>query len=216
MGKTLVLFFFAWSAAAIEIDKDKILEPIFKDVDRPWMIQGILEFPFYSFYLGAPSVHGIAYLPNFAPRIGPKILYKDVGATITLGLPIPGNEKRRRGDTTHTGLVLNSYWRQNAMDVFYHRFRGFYVASPFTDLSFNRPERYPQLPDARVTTYGINWYFVVRPQDYSLRAAFDLMSFSSRVAEVGFTIPFTIICKFQWAMNSLPELEMMLWRDCPT
>lgn len=182
MGKALIFFILltAFGASAIEIDKNKILEPIFKESQNPWMIQGVLEFPFYSFYLGAPAVHGVAYLPNFAPRIGPKILYKDVGATMTLGLPIPENEKRRRGDSTHTGLVLNSYWHQFAMDVFYHRFRGFYVSSPFTEVSLNKPERYPQLPDARVTTYGINGYIVANPDRYSLRAAFDLDEFQLR------------------------------------
>ena len=182
MGKTLITLalWLSVSAQAIEINKEKIFEPIFKEVEHPWMVLGVLEFPFYSFYLGAPAVHGVAYLPNFAPRLGPKIIYKDVGATFTFGLPIPANEKRRRGDSTHAGLVLNSYWHQNALDIFFHRFRGFYVSSPFTELSFNKPERYPQLPDARVTTYGINWYHVADPDRYSLRAAFDLTEFQLR------------------------------------
>src|SRR5262249_37557971 len=144
---------------------------------RPWRVQGVLEFPIYSFYLGAPAVHGVAYVPNFAPRLGPRILYKDVGATLTLGLPIPDSEQRRRGDSSHTGLVLSSYWRQVAMDVFYHRFRGFYVASPFTELSLHKPERYPQLPDARATTWGVNFYYAVKPSSYSLKAAFELDEF---------------------------------------
>ncbi len=158
-------------------DKDKILEPFFKESAHPWRVLGILDFPFYSFYLGAPAVHGVAYVPNFAPRLGPRILYRDIGATITMALPVPDNEKRRRGDSTHTGISFNSYWRRNAMDLYYHRFRGFYVSSPFTELSFNKPERYPLLPDARATTYGINWYFVSSPARYSLRAAFDLHEF---------------------------------------
>lgn len=169
-----------FAAADFDLSKKTLLEPVFKEVDRPWMVQGVLEFPFYSFYLGAPAVHGVAYLPNFAPRMGPKIIYKDVGAQVTLGLPIPGTEKHRRGDTTHTGLNLSSYWRRVAMDLYYHRFRGFYVASPFTELSFNKPERYPQLPDARVLTYGVNFYFVFEPDRYSLRAAFDLTEFQTR------------------------------------
>jgi len=170
--------------------KEEMFDPILKEVEQPWMVQGLVEFPFYSFYLGAPAVNGVAYVPNFAPRIGPKILYKDVGATVTLGLPIPGTEKHRRGDSTHSGLVLNSYWRRVAMDLYYHRFRGFYVASPFTELSFNKPERYPQLPDARVLTYGINFYHVASPLRYSLRAAFDLTEFQTMSGGSWITNPF--------------------------
>lgn len=161
-------------------DKDKILEPIFKEVERPWRVQGIFELPAYSFYLGAPAVHGVSYQPNFAPRIGPKILYKDVGAAFTLALPIPNHEKYRRGDSTITSVVANSYWRQNAMDVYYNKIRGFYVASPFTELSLKKPHRYPQLPDARSTIWGVNWYYVSNPERYSLRAAFDLDEFQMK------------------------------------
>jgi hypothetical protein len=164
-------------AAGLDIDKDKILEPLFKEVDRPWRIQAILELPAYSFYLGAPSVNGVSYQPNFAPRLGPKILYKDVGATVTFALPVPSKEKYRRGDSTMTAVLANSYWHQNAMDIYYSRFRGFYVASPFTELSFRKPERYPQLPNARAIVWGVNWYYVFDPEHYSLRAAFDLAEF---------------------------------------
>lgn len=144
------------------------------------MFQGVLELPFYSFYLGAPSVNGVAYLPNFAPRVGPRLVYKDIGALVTLGLPLPENEKNRRGDSSYTNIILNSYWRQNAMDFYFQRFKGFYVASPLTELSGAKPDRYPQLPDARVFNMGLNWYHVLDPRRYSLKAAFDLTEFQTK------------------------------------
>lgn len=187
MGKTLaaICILFSYAAYAVDLDlklpdKETILEPIFKESAHPWMVQGVLEFPFYSFYLGAPKVSGVAYLPNFVPRLGPRIIYKDVGAIVTFGLPEPAAEKRRRGDSDHSGITLNSYWRQNAMDLYFQQFKGFYVSSPFTELSFNKPERYPQLPDARVLTVGVNWYYVANPEAYSLKAAFDLTEFQTR------------------------------------
>ena len=138
-----------------------------------WTVQGVLEFPFHSFYLGAPAIHGVAYLPNFVPRLGPRITYKDTGVMVTFGLPIPEAEKTRRGDSTHSGLTINSYWRELALDAYFHKFRGFYASSPFTELSFNKPERYPQLPDARVTVYGLNVYHATNRRAYSFQAAFD-------------------------------------------
>lgn len=167
MGKALTLL------SLLFLSSNVAAEPVFKDVEKPLDIQGILDFPFYSFYLGAPAVHGIAYLPNFAPRLGARVLYKDVGAMLTFALPIPEAERHRRGGSSQSGIVLNSYWRRVAVDVYYREFRGFYVSSPFTELSFNKPERYPQLPDARVKTYGTNFYFVANPERYSLKSAFD-------------------------------------------
>lgn len=173
MGKALILFFFSTCAFAAE-------DPVqsnFKDVDHKWLVESVLEFPFYSFYVGAPDVNGVAYLPNFMPRLGPRIIYKDFGAMVTFSLPIPKEEVRRRGNSKEETFILNSYWRQNALDIYYQSIQGFYVDSPFTELSFNKPERYPQLPDTRVLNMGFNWYYVVTPNRYSLKAAFDQNEF---------------------------------------
>lgn len=149
----------------------------FSTVHSDWLVEGILEFPFYSFYLGAPAIRGVAYLPNFAPRLGPRVVYRDVGSTITFSLPIPAAERARRGDTTQMNFILNSYWRQNAYDAYYQRYRGFYVSSPFTELSLHKPSRYPQMPEAQVLNFGVNWYFAFSTDTYSFKAAYDQNEF---------------------------------------
>lgn len=151
---------------------DQILSP-FAEIKLPRSVIGILDVPAYSFYLGAPSVHGVTYQPNFWPRIGVRLSWREWGTTLTFPLPMPEDEKRRRGDTVQTNIVLNKYWRQNAMDIYYQDFRGFYVSSPGTELSLRKAGRYPQLPDARVRNLGFNWYFAINPEKYSLRAAFS-------------------------------------------
>jgi hypothetical protein len=149
----------------------------FRKVQASWLIEGVLTFPFYSFYLGAPDVKGVAYLPNFAPRLGPRVIYDDLGVMMTFALPIPEREVERRGDSRQDSFIFNSYWRQNAYDVYYQRIRGFYVNSPLTELTANKPDRFPQLPDTRVLNAGFNWYYVFSPGRYSLRAAFDQNEF---------------------------------------
>lgn len=154
------------------------VESTFKNVEHPWLVAGVFELPFYWFYLGAPAVRGEAYLPNFLPRLGFRAGYKDWGARLSVGVPMLGkSEQRRRGNSSQSGISLNTYWRQNAFDLYYQRFRGFYVSDPFTELSFNKPERYPQLPKTQVINYGLNWYYASRPERYSLKAAFDQNEF---------------------------------------
>jgi len=187
VGKTLAFFLLSFGLAAgpaaarnNPIDKPVTgpVEATFKNVERPWLVAGVFELPFYWFYLGAPAIRGQAYLPNFLPRLGARVGYKDMGAQITLGLPILSeSEKNRRGKSTQSGISINSYWRQNAFDLYYQRFTGFYVSDPFTELSTSKPARYPQLPDTSVTNFGLNWYYNFRPQRYSLKAAFDQNEF---------------------------------------
>ena len=179
-----------WLAQAAADEASTKLESCFQKVEAPWLVEGVFEAPFYTFYLGAPAVKGVAYVPNFAPRLGTRLVYKDFGSTLTMSLPIPKAEIERRGDSTQASLVFNSYWRQFAFDVYYQRFRGFYAASPFTELSVHKPERYPQVPDAQVLNYGMNWYLVWNPEDYSLKAAFDLSEFQTRSSGSWIAQPF--------------------------
>jgi len=165
---------FSFSALAEEEQKS------YEDMKSDWSVQGVVDFSFYSFYLGAPAINGKAYTPSFGPRVGPRILYKDFGTTITLPLPMPESEIHRRGSTVQRNFIANTYWRQNALDVYYQRYSGFYVVSPFSDMSFKRPAVYPQLPDAVVTNVGFNWYYNFDPESYSLKAAFDHTEFQLR------------------------------------
>ncbi len=156
-------------------------EIVFRPVDKHWLVAGSLEFPFYWFYLGGPAIKGQAYLPNFNPRLGVRVNYRDWGAKVGFAVPLLGRaEQARRGDSTQSGVSINTYWHQNAFDLYYQYFRGFYVSDPFTELKTNKPDRYPQLPDTEVKNIGFNWYYAVRPERYSLKAAFDLQEFQEK------------------------------------
>ncbi|MBX3020898.1 MAG: DUF4421 family protein [Bdellovibrionales bacterium] len=188
MGKTLaVLVLCLLSLSQAQAQEENLP---FEELKSPWLAQAVLEFPFYSFYLGAPAVKGVAYLPNFAPRLGPRVIYRDVGATLTFSLPIPDNERTRRGDSKAQSLIINSYWRQFAFDLYYQRYKSFYVASPWTEVSVNKPARYAQLPDAQVLNYGLNAYLILRPERYSLKAAFDQTEIQSQSGGSWLVAPF--------------------------
>lgn len=171
------IFIFLLLSAFANAQQPNKVEEVFEKFEGPFRVQGILEFPEYSFYLGGPAIQGVAYVPSFHPRLGPRILWKEIGLTATFALPVPEAEQRRRGDTQQNEVILNSYWRQNAIDLYYLRIRGFYIASPWQEFSVHKPERYPQVPDAVVSSFGFNWYYVFQPETYSLKAAFDQSEF---------------------------------------
>jgi hypothetical protein len=188
VGKNLIRI--ALVLASLTCAAEETEPEIFQPVESHWLVESVFEFPFYSFYLGAPAIRGLAYLPNFAPRVGARVIYKGVGSTMTLSLPIPKSEVERRGDSSTSSIILNSYWRQYAYDIYYQRYRGFYAASPFTELSTHKPARYPQLPGAQVLNYGGNAYILFRPDGYSLKAAFDLSEYQTRTGGSWLLNPF--------------------------
>jgi len=150
-------------------------ESAFAPVAEVGLVRALMEFPVYSFYLGSPDVYGVAYVPNFSPRVGAQLQWKDFGMTLTAALPIPKEELDRRGETDQFSFILGRYWRQHGLDVYLQNYRGFYVASPLGEFRIKKPERNPQLPDAEITNYGVNYYQVVNPERYSLMAAFSQM-----------------------------------------
>lgn len=142
-------------------------------------LRGLVELPTYSFYLGSPDIQGVAYVPNFSPRIGAQASWDDFRITATFALPIPAQEIERRGRTDQQSFLVSRYWRQYALEGYYQHYKGFYVASPSAELSVNKAERYPQLPDAEISNYGVNGYCVVDPDHYSLSAAFSQIEFQA-------------------------------------
>lgn len=147
----------------------------FAPVAEVGLLRGLVEFPVYSFYLGSPDIYGVAYVPNFSPRVGAQLQWKDFGLTLTLALPIPKEEIDRRGQTDQFSFIFSRYWRQHGLDVYLQNYRGFYVASPLAEFRIHKPERNPQLPDAEITNVGLNYYQVQDSESYSLMAAFSQM-----------------------------------------
>ncbi|MES3036705.1 MAG: DUF4421 family protein [Bdellovibrionota bacterium] len=143
------------------------------------MIAGTLEFPVYSFYFGAPDINGNAYVPNFSPRAGTMVRWNTYQLALSVGLPLPQEEKDRRGNTDQSNLVLTRYWRAFGADIYYQKYLGLYIASPLTELDFHKPTRYPRLPEASIKNYGINLYQNVNPETYSLKAAFNQTEFQT-------------------------------------
>lgn len=160
------------------------------DEAMPTILGGVLEFPIYSFYVGSPNINGKAFVPNFAPRLGPRVAWKKLGVRATFALPIPSAEIERRGESKQRNFIFNFYWKKYALDLYYQRFRGFYIASPFTELEVDRPSRYPQLPDAEVRHFGFNFYYKTHPTEFNFDNAFDQTQREAKAGRSTIIVPF--------------------------
>ncbi len=151
---------------------------LFRMSKKPRLAAGVLEFPFYWFYIGAPAIKGSAFSAQLPAASWDQSRIKDFGAQVTIGLPVLSErEKQRRGRSTQSGVTVSSYWRQNAFDLYLHAVQRISVSDPLPRRRPNKTDRYPQLPDTSVTNVGMNWYFVTRPRVTRLRAAFDQNEF---------------------------------------
>ena len=153
------------------------IEGNFQKFPENWIVRPVVEFPLSVFYIGAPDVNKAAYIPNFNIGLGANVSWKTYGGTFTFALPLPSDEIRRRGQTQQTAFVFNSYWHGNAMDLYYQNYHGLYLSRPLDEFDFNKADVYPQLPDAEILSYGVNWYHNLDPENYSLSAAFDQKEF---------------------------------------
>lgn len=171
----------------LNMKKPEEIKPVDK---RLSLIGGVIELPIYSFYLGRPNIHGKAYVPNFSVRLGPQIMYKKMGLRATAALPIPSREIERRGESDQRNLIFSFYWRQHALDLYYQYFRGFYVSNPLTELDLHKPDRFTQFPEAESMHWGLNWYYNVDPQQFSMNSAFDQTENELKAGATWVLIPF--------------------------
>lgn len=168
-----------FSSAQAGADRVTPSKPEFVSFDQRHLLLALTEFSLYSLYLGAPDIRGSSYIPNFSPKLGLQYGYRNI--TVKASFPIPHRSKEiyRRGDSRETSYILSQHWRGFGFNVYYQSYRGLYAHSPLSDFSGKRPDRFPQLPEAFVANAGINTYWVMSPDQYSLRAAFTQNEFQT-------------------------------------
>ena len=147
---------------------------MFVPYEREGVFVGLTEFSIYSFYVGAPNVRGDVYVPYVGPKVGMRVAFKKIGLKIAVALPpaFP-DEVERRGSSTETSVIINQYWRSFGFDFYHQVYKGLYADNPMSELSPDRPRKFPQMPDAYVVNSGINLYYAFDPDHYSMKAAFS-------------------------------------------
>ena len=183
----LCLFIWPYSSFGAETSSEKT----FEQLERHFKLQPFFDFPSYSYYFGAPDINGYAYIPNFSPRLGLTVGWKQFEIGFGVGLPIPDAETYRRGTTEQSNLMIQTRWRKTAYDFYLQSYRGLYASNPLTEFDGQRPDRYTQFPDAKVNNYGINFYYLLDEEsNYSLKAAFNQKEIQRETGGSYFLMPF--------------------------
>ncbi len=163
-----ILFFSVSGLANPETEKTAAFRPYEANAE----VTPYLQMANFSFYAGAPDIHGKAYVPNFSTLAGLKLSWAEYGIATGLSLPIPKEEIDRRGKSDQFNLILSKYWRSSAIDLYYQKYRGFYAGNPASEFNLSKPERFTQFPDAYSINYGLNYYYAFSEDEYSFSSAF--------------------------------------------
>jgi hypothetical protein len=84
-------------------------------------------------------------------------------------------QEDKKGTSTFTNLVLNSYGKKVGFDVYYLNYKGYYIQNyksfPALD-SLVSDGKFPQRSDLQTLSVGFNLYYIFNSQKFSYRAAF--------------------------------------------
>jgi hypothetical protein len=113
------------------------------------------------------KISNIVYRPNVNIRIGIAGFWKWFGLGLSIDNPFYKTDRVAYGKTSTLDLRVNAFGRAVAGELFYQKYKGFYISSP------ERTEgTYYILPDMQTIAVGLSGYWIYNSKRFSIRAAF--------------------------------------------
>jgi len=109
--------------------------------------------------------------PNGSTNIGLGFNYKWMGLGIAIGMPFINNDDSIYGKTNRFDFQLNLYGRSLGADIYYQRYKGFYISNPNQFVEWPS-KKYPILSDMVLFAAGASVYYFFNNKKFSYRAAF--------------------------------------------
>jgi hypothetical protein len=113
------------------------------------------------------NISKITYHPNVNVRIGIAGFWKWFGLGISINNPFYKIDQETYGKTTTLDLRVNAFGRSVAGELFFQKYKSFYISSPErTD------DTHYIIPDMQTYSLGIAGYYIYNARRFSIRAAF--------------------------------------------
>jgi hypothetical protein len=109
----------------------------------------------------------MVYRPNVNVRIGIAGFWRWFGLGLSIDNPFYKTDREAYGKTTAIDLRVNAFGRAVAGELFFQKYKGFYISSPA------RPDgTHYIIPDMQTLSIGIAGYWIYNAKRFSIRAAF--------------------------------------------
>ena len=109
--------------------------------------------------------------PNGSTNIGIGFNYKWMGLGVAFGMPFINNDDDVYGKTKRFDFQLNLYGRTMGADIYFQRYKGFFISNPDMLVSWDKKE-YPILDEMQIIAAGASVYYFFNNKKFSYRAAF--------------------------------------------
>ncbi len=109
--------------------------------------------------------------PNSPTALGIGFNYKSYGLGIAIGIPKSASSNEKYGKTNRFDLQVNVYGKKIGIDGFAQFYKGYYVANPKDFMEWEN-DYYPQLPDMKIYSIGLNAFYIFNSDKFSYKAAF--------------------------------------------
>lgn len=118
----------------------------------------------------------LQFRPSSSLVLGVAGYYRRLGLEMGFKLPTSDERRDRFGNSRIIDWSTTFYADQFGADVFFQRYRGYYVRNGYeADQTWRRGDPYPRYPDLAAFHLGGNAYYVFNHNRFSYRAAFTQM-----------------------------------------
>ena len=124
--------------------------------------------PSYEFRIEPPGEKGLDYRTNTVGKPGVGLSYKGLGGNIRWTYRGDAADRLKKGETASTDYTFGIYWSSFAIDLFYQRYKGFYLDGTADENGY-----FVTVPDAKAIHYGVVGYYIFSPETYTMASAFD-------------------------------------------
>lgn len=111
------------------------------------------------------------FRPNGTFSMGVGFNYKFLSLGFSYGVPKSKTNNEKYGTTQRLDAQFSIFSKAFGLDGFLQAYKGYYLSNP-GDFGEWDKDKFPQLPDMRVLTLGINAFYLLNNKKFSYRAAF--------------------------------------------
>ena len=113
----------------------------------------------------------LSLVPNSSTSLGVGFNYKDYGLALAFGLPKSESSNTNYGKTKRLDLQMNMYKPKFGFDGFAQFYKGYYNSNPDDFVEWEN-DVYPQIPEMKVLSVGLNAFYIFNSERFSYKAAF--------------------------------------------
>ena len=115
----------------------------------------------------------ITYKSNKPNAIGLGMYVFELGIEFTFAIPLAQKRKEIYGESKANDLQLNILNKKWGLDLYYQKYKGFYIDDPDVRIPPNIP--FPQRPDIGTRNIGITGNYVFNNKKFSFRSAYNFV-----------------------------------------